>query len=106
MYTNADSLRNKRDELKIRLNSKSMDEEISRIGITEVCNISGWNTRNIEHFDLISNNIENNEGRGVALYIKKPFEATPVEFLVKFCEDIWAAIKLQGGEKSIAGCIL
>ena len=26
---------------------------------------------NIEHFDLINNNIENNEGKGVALHIKK-----------------------------------
>ena len=34
----------------------------------------------MENFDLISNNIENNEGMGVALYIKKHFEATPVEF--------------------------
>ena len=41
---------------------------------------------NIETFDLISDNIENNKGRGVALYIKKNhFEATPVEFSAKFC---------------------
>ena len=41
---------------------------------------------NIEAFYLISNNIENNEGRGVALYIKKNhFEATPVEFSANFC---------------------
>ena len=36
MYTNADSLRNKIDELKLRFSSKSIDEEIGIIGITEV----------------------------------------------------------------------
>ena len=75
MYINADSLQNKIDELKIRLSSKSIYEEIGVIGITagksknckfpvEIPEI------NIENFDLISNNIENNEGRGVVLYIK------------------------------------
>ena len=73
MYTN--SLRNKIDELKIRLSSKSIYEEIGIIGITEV---KSKNCKfpveipeiNIENFDLISNNIENNEGRGVAMYMK------------------------------------
>ena len=35
MYTNADSLWNKIYELKIRLNSKSTDDDIGIIGITE-----------------------------------------------------------------------
>ena len=41
----------------------------------------------------------------VVEYIKNHFEATPVKFSVKLCEDVWAAIKLQGGEKLIVGCI-
>ena len=54
----------------------------------------------------MNNNIENNESRGIALYIKrKYFEATPDAFLIKFCEDVWAAMKLQSGEKLIAECI-
>ena len=72
MYTNADLLRHKIDELKIRLCSKSIDEEIGIIGITEV---KSKNVKfpveipeiNIGNFDLISNNIENNEGRGVLI---------------------------------------
>ena len=75
MYTNADSLRYKIDELKIRLRSKSI-QEIGIIGITEV---NSKNVKfpveipeiNIEKFDLISINIENNGSRGIALYIKK-----------------------------------
>ena len=88
MYTNTDFLRN-RIKLKIRLSSKSIDEEIGIIGITEVkSNNFKFSVEipkiNIEHFYLISNNIE---GSGVALYIKKH-----VEFLVKLCEDVWAVI--------------
>ena len=62
MYTNADLLWNKIYELKIRLNSKSIDEDIGIIGIVEV---KSKNVKfpvvipeiNIEHFDLISNSI-------------------------------------------------
>ena len=53
---------------------------------------------NIYNFDLISNNIENNEGRGVALYIKKLFWSFTCWIFGKFFEDVWAAIKLQGEE--------
>ena len=55
--------------------------------------------RNIDNFDLISNNIVNNEGCGVALYNKKKLKLHLLNFREQFCEDVWAAIKLQGGEK-------
>ena len=69
------------------------------MGITEVKSKNdtfpvAMPSRNIENFDLISNNIE-----------KNLFEATPFEFSVQFCEDLWAAIQLQGGKKLVVGCI-
>ena len=108
IYTNADSLSNKLDELKVRL-SDTVDET-SIIGITEVCPkntcrfLPTEEELQIPGFEMISNISERN-CRGVALYIKSSIGAVEHKMNTDFKESVWAKVKLSEQDKLLIGCV-
>ena len=92
----------------LRLYAKNNIPKI--IGITEVkpknfrysiqnCELA------IEHYEMYSVNLNNEDGRGVSLYIHESIEATQVDIDTDFVESVWVTIRLVSGDKLLVGCI-
>ena len=107
MYTNADQLKNKMNELTDRIKIEWPD----LIAINEVKykNTAGRKLKegefNIEKeigdkYEIFSNNIEEEEGRGQIMYVDKMLEAEPITLTTKVTEVM--AIKIEeNANKSI-----
>ena len=97
-YTNADSLRNKMEELKLRLQLADKKPEI--IMITEV---KPKNSKyslseaelSLENYHLITLNIDTDYGRSIAVYVKKGLRFSEVEMKSEFQESLWIFIRLK-----------
>lgn len=107
LFTNADTLTNKSEELKARKDA----EYTMIIGINEVL---PKNSRyaptvpvlSIEGYDLFINNLSGKTGiRGTALYIKSDLKATEVSMSVVFKKHIFVSVDLAEGNKLLIGCI-
>lgn len=100
IYTNADCLTNKINELRLLVRN----HKLTIVGITEV-------KPNIFRYDLadaevaIGCNLQNKTGRGVALYIRDNIQANPVDFSSEFSESVWLSTKLAGGDELLIGCV-
>ena len=107
MYTNADYLSNKLNELKSVINS--CDTHPHLIG---VCEIKPRNFRFIPStkillpgYSLFHFNVDTQNGRGVSLYISDILTAAPIVLCDEFCESVWVTIPLSGSDKLLIGCI-
>ena len=104
-YTNADSLPNKLEELKGRMQSAT--EKFDVIGITEIypknCRyLPGKAELSIQGYELFLNEKKDN-GRGIALYIRQDLRAEEVRMEGEFRESIWTKIKLAGNDCLLIG---
>ena len=101
LYTNIDTMSNKKDEFECRI--RQSDPDI--IGITEI------NPKNSQH-QLIDKDLQlagynsyfNTEGRGVALYIKDIHTSVEVEIKDKGV-TAWSEVSLQGKDSVIIGVV-
>ena len=107
LYTNADSLMNKRGELDTRIESVKPDI----VAVTEVLPKSKGDDilmveLELDGYDCFFNRSPAN-GRGVCLYTKKWLKATQNDDLTNhaFRESIWCDIKLQNNDNLLVGCV-
>ena len=103
MYTNADSLQNKKDELLTRIDLQKPDI----IAITETkCKNSKDNNPlfDIPNFDKFENI---DPKRGVALFINNSYNARSVDILNsnKYQEGIWCSFNSKENLKILIGCL-
>ena len=108
LYAIADSLPNKLDELKSRL--QDSDRSIDIIGITEVypknCRYNpGKAELQIDGYDLFIVESVETAIRGVGIYVRKELMAEEVTVITKYQESIWISIKLNAKDKVIVGCV-
>ena len=108
MYTNADQLRNKLQELNAYTqNSESIPDIIA---ITEVKPKNNKypvlpSEYNMENYVLYQHNIDNNKGRGIIIYIHELLSAKLTSFNTDFEESLWVEIPLIGYDKLLVGCM-
>ena len=104
LYTNADGLLNKKDEL--LLQTDKMKPKIIAITETVPKNISDFvlSEYKLEIFEIFHNE---NPKRGVALYIDRTLQAQACDTLNKctFREAIWCQFQTEAKEKVLVGCI-
>ena len=99
MYTNADQLKNKLQEMKTRM-SHTMP---SIIGITEVkaknrsmkMKESEFSVDEVGKYDMFCTNIEDEKGRGCILYVSQELQAVQVHFNTQFEENVFSSINLK-----------
>ena len=106
IYTNVDSLLNKREELRVI----AQDQNADIIGLTE---LKPKNNRyslqkaelHMEGYDCWPN--IDSKGRGVAIYTKTSLQATPVSLHndKEYEDSVWCSISLHGSDKLLVGCI-
>ena len=105
-YTNADSLLNKFEELK--LEAKNNEPKIIAICETKPKNFR-FNLSEaelqLEGYNLFHNSFEKNNERGIAVYVHKTIEATTLEVKSPARESIWLDIKLNNNDNLLVGCI-
>ena len=109
MYTNADRLKNKLSEMKVRV-SNSMP---SIIGVTEVkpknkqtqIKESEYSLSEVGNYDMFSTNIENDKGRGCLLYISQELKAVQIHLNVEYEEYVCASVKLNNEDKLLIGLV-
>ncbi|XP_069107263.1 uncharacterized protein [Argopecten irradians] len=106
MYSNVDSLLNKRQELKTVVDQ----ENPSIIALTEILpknNPGNLNPCefNIDGYDMFTVSLET--GRGVVIYIKSNLKGDIEEHLMQsnFSEAIWCTLSLYKSQKLVIGCI-
>ena len=108
VYTNADCLSNKLNELKSV--KDSCDTHPNLIG---VCEIKPKNLRfapsttvfSLPGYSLFQSNVDNQNWRGVSLYTGDILTATPIVLCDEFCECVWVTMPLTGSDKLLIGCI-
>jgi len=106
LYTNADSLINKMEELQnyIKIYKPKL------IAITEV------KTKNnrvslfkaefqLEDYTLFDTNIEEKKGRGILIFIHSTLKARNINFHTIYNESCWIEIDLQNHDNLLVGCI-
>ena len=103
MYTNADSLLNKRDELLTRIDLQKPDI----IAITETKSKNSKDTNplfDIPNFDKFENS---NPKRGVAIFINNSYNARSVDILNQntYEEGIWCSFNSKENLKILIGCL-
>ena len=109
MYTNADSLRNKLEELKFRIEQES--ERPNVICITEYkaknCkkSIPELSEYGIEGYTLFHNGDQCNSARGVMVYVDIKMTATPVDVSGSFVESLFLNLKINNSERLLLGCM-
>ena len=106
LYTNADQLPNKLDELKTRIDI----EKPHIIAIVEVNTKSCKNKPeliifNIDGYTLFHRNVSQN-GRGIVIYIQKSItNVTEIDPKIKFEEQMFLSIPLKAKDRLLLGCI-
>ncbi|TRZ10882.1 hypothetical protein HGM15179_016231 [Zosterops borbonicus] len=90
MYTNAHSMGNKQEELEVMVQQQSYDV----VAITETWwnDSCSWSTA-LNGYRLFRRDRKGRRGGGVALYIKKAFDATDLETNEDGVESLWVRIK-------------
>ncbi len=108
IYTNADQIRNKIDELRMRV----LNYNPHIIGITETKpKRANFNVSEAEllipGYKLYTNSLVTGDGdRGCALYVKSDIDAQQVIFKDSGLTDsVWIEIGLVGNDKVLVGCI-
>ena len=102
VYTNADSLRNKLDELKIRIQNAKPKPQV--ICITEFKGKHPGNNQiemveyNLDGYNLIHNNDTDTCHRGVLIYVDKSLSVMPVNCGLNFAEYIFVKIKVNASD--------
>ena len=104
LYTNCDSLINKFDEFKIRVN----DYKPHIICLTEVkpknCRYEVLSAEiQLEGYEMFDN-LEQ-QGRGIVIYVKSFLKASEITDVSEFNENIWIDIKLKGSDRLAVGCV-
>lgn len=108
-YTNADQLRNKLQELEVRIR----DQQPHVIWITEVkpknqthqLNPAEFTLMTGSEYQMFTRNIEDKSGRGMILYIHKSLQATEVKMDTEFQENLFVKVKLNGKDELLIGII-
>ena len=102
MYTNCDQMSNKIDEIEDRITISNPHI----IAINEVkpkakknYSMKDFNCDKNDHYNVISNNIDNDIGRGQLLYVKKSLPCKEVYMKTEFREATFAEIKLQKNDR-------
>jgi exonuclease III len=106
LYTNADTLSNKLDELKAIV----ADTKPNIIAITEVK--PKFNRYKVlpselqlDDYNMYTNNWDEKGTRGMACYIDKRIEAKPLSLGTNYSECIWMDLALNDKDHMLFGCI-
>lgn len=108
-YTNADQLKNKLDELEIRMREFLPDI----IGITEVKPknsqnppvLAEYNLNSAGNFSMFNMNIGNNTGRGLLMYVNRDLDANEVKMDTVFSECLFVDVNINKTEKLLIGLV-
>lgn len=110
MYTNADSLINKRTELKLLLDSLPRKPHI--IAITEVkpkCRSTALGLTSgelcLDGYQSFSNDLENTSHRGVIIFVQNDISAQSVDSSIVFNEHVFISTLLQDSKRLLIGNI-
>jgi len=108
LFTNADSLVNKRIELESRIHQNKSKPDI--IGIVEAnpknCKYGLSSSEfSVEGYDVHHTNITDSNKRGIVLYTAVWLRASPYLPEVAADESVWITIKLSGNDKLLVGCV-
>ena len=108
MYTNADSLPNKLNELRSRI--KSMNDKPALIAITEIYPKNCRFQPTIAELKIPGYQIHTNEDskeckRGIAIYISTEIEAVEIKIASDFKEQLWLKINVNKNDKLLVGCM-
>jgi len=99
IYTNADQLRNKFSEFQIRIR----DQKPMIIGVTEVKAKNSktkpspseykmeWSTE----YNMFHANLNNNEGRGLIMYVHNSLQASELKMVTNFDENLFVKININ-----------
>ena len=107
MYTNADSLLNKLDELKSRFMG---EESPDIIMITEVVPKNLRYTLNkaeidLNGYEMFPSGFPTDARRGVVIYAKRELNAVELDIKSNFKESVWVKIPLVNHDRLLCGCI-
>ena len=108
LFTNADSLMNKRTDLEIFIGEQLHKPDI--IGIVEVKSKNSNDLPQLSEFslkgyDIHYVNVDKVYGRGVILYTASWLNASPYTTSDSCLESLWVTVRLSGGDRLIIGCI-
>ncbi len=96
MYTNADSLKNKFTEFKVRVQDKMPMiigiNEVKPKNSTNTLHEAEFNLDEVGNYDVTPVNIDNRVGRGMLLYTSKELKAREVTMESDFSENIFVRI--------------
>ena len=109
LYTNADQLKNKLNEL----NARIKDNIPNIIGITEVKNknkqseivLAEYTLDVSSNFCLFQKNLDTDKGRGLIMYIDQSLNAVEVKMQTNFEENLFVKIALSKADKLLVGLI-
>jgi len=109
IYTNADQLRNKMSEFQIRIR----DQKPMIIGVTEV-KAKNSKTKPLpteykmewsNEYNMFHINLENDEGRGLILYVHNSLQASEVKTESNFQENLFVKLEINKHENAIVGLV-
>lgn len=108
LFTNADSLMNKRTDLEIFIGEQLHKPDI--IGIVEVKSKNSNDLPQLSEFslkgyDIHYVNVDKVYGRGVILYTASWLNASPYTTSDSCLESLWVTVRLSGRDRLIIGCI-
>ena len=104
-YTNADQLRNKMNELR----TIAQNTQPKIICVCEVKPKHATFTLNeseieINNYNMFNNSLENNDERGIVVYVHKSIEANEIT-ITPNRESVWLHIKLNNKDVLLVGCL-
>ena len=106
MYTNADTLTNKMDELLIKIKTDCphiiMINEVKPKNSRYHINKSEFQ---LPGYNMITNNWEDNHTRGIICYIDKKIESNQIELKLNFQEVISFEVNISNNNKILINCI-
>jgi hypothetical protein len=108
-YTNADQLRNKLNELEVRLR----DYKPHIVGITEVkpknsilqVNPAEFSLSEVGEYNMFCKNVDCSVGRGILLYIDKCLPAVEVSMETEFEENVFVSVSISSTVTLLIGLI-
>ena len=108
MYTNCDQMKNKLDEIEDRIELN--DPHIIAINevkpkVTGKYSISDFNCDKHGQYKILTNNIEENIGRGQLLLVKKSLQTKEVYMETPFSECLFLEAKLQKSDRLIVALL-
>ena len=113
LYTNADQLPNKRDELCMKLAGLDIDvllitEVIPKAQVlplsTALLNIPGFSM--YTSFNPQQPNLGSSGKRGVSIYVRDDLQASEITLVeTEYVEQLWINLSLQSNDRLLIGCI-